>query len=197
MFSLGNIGYDKESPTFLADSACINAVPTNVNGTCIHVASLEFTATDASNILTACELLQIIIFLLFVRRLHKKSKKLMKDNENDECTVRDYSIMVTHLPVDITPTDLLIHFNKWQLGEKDWLGRPRVAGAKKVQSVENSMQVRCTNLIPYGNNNKSIFIMTAVCFSILSMCVLASTDPLRSIHLVLSSTLFSIYVPPL
>ncbi len=122
-FSLGNIGYDKTSPTFEADSACKSAVPTNINGTCIHLASLEFTATDASNILTACEFLSVCVFLLFVHRLRVKSKKLMKDNENDECTVRDYTIVCTNLPVDTTPTDLLIHFNKWQLETKDWNGR--------------------------------------------------------------------------
>ena len=41
-----------------------------------------------------------------------------------------------------------------------------------------------------------IFRSSAVCFSMLSMCVLTWTDPLQSLYLVLSSTLFSIYIPP-
>ncbi len=140
-FTLGNVGYDRESPDFAMKSACNTTIPTNVNGTCIHVASIELAASDAANILSACEFLQGVLFLLFIHKIRKKTTKLMDDHEVGEVTVRDYSIMVTGLPPDITTTDLLIHFNKlYPLDCPDYRGRPSVKGAHKVKHIENSQQ---------------------------------------------------------
>ena len=114
LFTLGNVGYDKQAANFETESACTTIVlpPSNINGTCIHLLGTEFAASDASNVLTLCEFIQGVLFLFFIRKLRKNTDVLMEEHEVNECTIRDYSIMVTEIPPNVTPTDLLVHFNK-------------------------------------------------------------------------------------
>ena len=143
LLTLGNVGYDKSANNYADISKCTKLIPTTTNGTCIHFDALNFElrANDASNILTACEFIQGLLFLWFIRKLKKEAKQLMSDHEVGECTVRDYSIMIRDIPADTTPTDLLIHFNRlYPLDVADWKGRPRIKGAKKVEHIENSQQ---------------------------------------------------------
>ena len=139
--SLGNVGYDKQADNYDIISKCDRVVPRTANGTCIHLSTFEFRASDASNVLTGCEFLQGLLFLWFLYKLRKETKQLTEDHDVGECTVKDYSIMVRNVPPDVTPTDLLIHFNKlYVLDTADFKKRPRIKGAKRVEHIENSLQ---------------------------------------------------------
>ena len=142
LFTLGNVGYDKDSGTYASDSMCTSKSPAITNGTCIHIGSfLELDAYYGANILAASEFAQVCVFLIFVYILDVKRKTLMKENENEETTIRDYSVMVTGLPTDCHPENILAHFHSlYKLDEKDWQNRVRVAGAKPMQNLEHAQQ---------------------------------------------------------
>jgi hypothetical protein len=141
MFTLGNVGYDKTSTTFMEDSACITKSPAITNGTCIHIPFVELDAYYGANILAATEFVQVVVFLYFTWKLNRKRKQLMRDNESEETTIKDYSIMVSDLPRDVRPQQILEHFNVlYNLNSRDSEGRLRVAGAKPIENLEHSQQ---------------------------------------------------------
>tara|TARA_A100001035_G_C27764624_1_gene492998 strand:- start:102 stop:1211 length:1110 start_codon:yes stop_codon:yes gene_type:complete len=145
LFTLGNVGYDKDSDSYAVDSLCTGKSPAITNGTCIHIGTyLELDAYYGANILAALEFVQVCVFLLFVYILDVKRRRLMKENENEETTIRDYSVMVTGLPEDCRPENLLAHFhNLYKLNEQDWQNRVRVAGAKPMMNLEHAQQEMC------------------------------------------------------
>ena len=138
-FTLGNLGYDPSSPTYIKDSHC-SSMPKDYNGTCIHFQGLaELTLVNAGSILTATEFLQCFVFFCTLWHLSRKTHSLKKLFERIESTVSNYAIFVDHLPSDTTVEQLIAHFtNLYPLDTTDWLGRPPVVGAVKVQACENT-----------------------------------------------------------
>jgi hypothetical protein len=137
--TLGNVGYDPSSKTFVNDARC-NSLPSNYTGTCLHLSTFaEVPIEIAASVLTAMEFLQCLVFLITVWHLRRKTNALKKTFLRVESTVSNFSVFVDHLPEDTTIEQLIAHFtNLYPLDTKDWRGRPPVVGAEKVQNCENS-----------------------------------------------------------
>ena len=137
-YTIGNIGHDPKSSTYARDSACKNESST-YNGTCINVLGREVKFSDAQSILTVCEMLQIMVFFLFIFHLNYIKKMHMKYARQDECKIEDYTIMCRRLPKDTTMEELTKHFNLlYPLDVQDWYKREPIRRARVVQCSENS-----------------------------------------------------------
>jgi hypothetical protein len=136
--SIGNIGYDPESGHFDTDSLCSSA-PENRDMLCFHIYGLEFSYVQIANILTICELIQVLIFFLGVTYLSRAHKRIKSRLDGRTCSVSDYSIMVENIPSNTTEIELIQHFsNLYPLDRPDWKGRPPVDSAEPVRSCGNS-----------------------------------------------------------
>ncbi len=140
-YTLGNIGYNQNNVNYAKLSSChTSRYNTAANETCIHFSGYELSLSDTSYILSAFEILQIIIFLFGILHLYYSvEKRSAKTTSHHSISVTDYAVMVTHLPSEIDETDLIRHFSQlYQLQKRDWKGRPAVIGAKPVKSVGNT-----------------------------------------------------------
>jgi hypothetical protein len=153
-FTLGNLGYDKETtPNYLTLSQCHNihnvnsltttGTPSTFNETCIHVTvfgnNYELTTTNTAYLLTFFEMIQITIFLLGVAQLYFSIENKTNRNHTTELSVSDYAVMVTNLPPDTSENELIQHFNDlYALNKKDWKARPIVIDAEPVQTCGNT-----------------------------------------------------------
>jgi hypothetical protein len=140
--TIGNIGYDPNSYTYLNDSACHhtgflkNYTPLKYNGTCIHVMDYEFTMPQVALALSASEVLQIFAFFCFIWHLKRKTDTLKAQNERQECTVSDYTVIVRGFPKDTGMEQLIAHFSSlYPLDVPDWRKRPPITGAIPVMNT--------------------------------------------------------------
>lgn len=150
ILSIGNIGYDPNSPTYYNDSACsFNAhIPASQthNETCLHLgASLhgqkwsgEIRAATASLIVMILEIIQCFIFFVTVIILERKMNAMKKASvSGGEVSMTDYSIMVTGFSHDSTVEQITAHFSAlYPLDKVDWRNRPPLRGARPVSHTE-------------------------------------------------------------
>lgn len=87
-FTIGNIGYDRSSLTYLSDSTCKNQ-PSSYKGTCITIFGSEMKFVDVETVLTTFEFLQIVVYLLFILRLFWKSLVFSR-REGDQFLYQKY-----------------------------------------------------------------------------------------------------------
>lgn len=137
-FTVGNIGYNQNSPTYFEDSACKrkNSLAP-LNDTCIHLPNdLELSLTSVGTILTASEIMQTIVFFITIWYLKKRLIRFDDEMSREITAVTDYAIMVQHIPKDTTPEHIIAHFsNLYPLDKLDWAKRPPLSGARPVQQV--------------------------------------------------------------
>lgn len=145
-FTLGNIGYNKDSATFLVDSACTHIQNINSTSPCIHLFDnkYELTMVQAGSILTLCEVMFYFVFMSSTIFLFLRMKSLSKLMEREDQSVCDYAIMVKNLPPDCSFDQILSHFsNLYCLDKVDWNGRLPMEGATPVKSVSSFIQLLC------------------------------------------------------
>jgi hypothetical protein len=147
VFTIGNIGYNKDSPTYAEDLICHD--PKNiigVNGTCIHIGDSEIPSLHVSQLMTAFEFLQIVLFFGTIYYLNDSTDKVKESIERSECSASDYTIIVKGIPDDATVNQIVSHFSKaYNLDTQDWKGRPPVRGAYPVNDCVNSDMPQCLN----------------------------------------------------
>lgn len=137
-FTLGNIGYNKDSATYSTDSTCTHQKNINSTSPCIHLFNnkYELTLVQVGSVLTLCEVVFYFVFMAASIFLLLRMKSLSKLMERDDQSVCDYAIMVKHLPPDCSFDQILSHFsNLYCLDKVDWNGRLPVEGATPVKSV--------------------------------------------------------------
>lgn len=135
--SIGNIGYDPADKNYEEDSQCSSAP--NKDMLCFHIHGIEFTFVEIANILTICEVIQVIIFFIGVLYLSRAHKRIKSKLDGRTCSVTDYSVMVENIPPNTTEIELIQHFsNLYPLDRPDWKGRPAVDSAEPVRSCGNS-----------------------------------------------------------
>lgn len=137
-FTLGNIGYNKNSNTYATDSQCktvTSIMPTN--GTCIHLPNdMELSLTSVGSILTASEILQTFVFFCTLWHIRRKMVSFDEEMSREITSIRDYAIVVHRIPNDTTIEHIISHFSKlYPLDKEDWAGRPPLFGARPVQHV--------------------------------------------------------------
>lgn len=113
--------------------------------TCVSVGGRLFTTLQGvSFILTVCEALQVLVFLIAVLHFHRCIDAILSRHAAEAAggghhpavSLTDYSVQVTNLPVDTTAKELLDHFSSlYQLERVDWRGRVPVEGAGPVDTT--------------------------------------------------------------
>jgi RNA recognition motif-containing protein len=140
-YTLGNIGYNKDASDYASARQCKTAVH-SFNETCLHFNGYEVTMTNAANVITAMEFLQICVFFIGVFHLYRKALSTTGRTKS-EASVTDFSVMVTNIPPDTSDQELIEHFNKlYKLDEPDWKGRPALEGAEVVSHFGNTNEER-------------------------------------------------------
>lgn len=135
-YTLGNIGYNPESSTYYQDSKCTSSAYA-VNETCLHISGSEISLSDASNIITAFEFLQIIVFAIGAFHVYRVA--LSVTGRHTETSISDYTVMVTGLPENANDYDIVEHFSRlYRLDEPDWRGRPALQDSRPVAETSNS-----------------------------------------------------------
>jgi hypothetical protein len=135
--SIGNIGYDPENGNYEEDSRCSSAP--NKDMLCFHIYGIEFTYVEIANILTICEIIQVIIFFLGVLSLSRAHQRIKSKLDGRTCSITDYSVMIENIPPNTTELELIQHFSQlYPLDRPDWKGRPAVDSAEPVRSCGNS-----------------------------------------------------------
>lgn len=143
-FTLGNIGNDINSATYLTDSKCHSTLIStpggnSLNETCLSVYDKELTISVASNILTAMEFVQCLLFFLFVWYLSRTTRSLCKSKELVDLTASSYTVMVTGLSCETTAEHVINHFSSlYPLDKPDWKHRPPILDAQPVKSSQFS-----------------------------------------------------------
>lgn len=147
-FTIANIGYDHTASDYDVVSKCKHYM--SVNGTtllfnsedpsedtCVSVGGHLFTTQSVSFIITVCEALQVLVFLIAVVHFNRCIDAILNRHaETGHPSLRDYSVQVTNLPVNTTVKELLEHFSSlYQLERPDWRGRPPVEGAGPVDTT--------------------------------------------------------------
>jgi hypothetical protein len=144
---IGNIGYDKESPTYYQDAACSSVtVPTDTTGftlyanqTCIDVMGIEVTMAQVADIITASEVLQFIMFIIVIFHLSRRTTQLHTKADVNLCTVTDFAVVVEGLPKVVRHEELLKFFSDlYPLDKPDWKERPPVSGCSPVENIDNT-----------------------------------------------------------
>lgn len=130
-FSLGNVG--NPSVKFSSDDYTLNATIATFYGQ-------TFSYGDASFLITLCEVLQIIIFLIVI--LHLKRKLHHFNNQEltkNTVSVTSYAIYVENLPEEVNEEELVKHFSDlYPLDKQDWKKRPPVEDSRPVQNCDNT-----------------------------------------------------------
>lgn len=134
--SIGNIGYNPDGNHYGENIHC-SKDPTNME--CFHVFGIEFTYVEIANILTVCEIIQVLIFFMGVMYLSRSHSRIKSRLDGRTCSVSDYSIMVENIPPNTTEVELIQHFSLlYPLDKPDWKGRPAVDLAEPVRNCNNS-----------------------------------------------------------
>lgn len=134
-YTLGNIGAQDYG---LVGSRCTSGNYA-YNETCIHYGDSEMTVTEAANIMTAMEWLQIFTFFLGIIYLQQKAFSVNGRNAKSQTSVSDYTVEVHNIPPDTKDWQLLQHFSDlYALDKVDWKHRPTVEGCFPVSEVGNT-----------------------------------------------------------
>jgi hypothetical protein len=147
LFTLGNIGYNKNSASYASDSACKSfAAYMNVNETCIHLPmDNEISLSAVGSIISLMELLQIFVFFCTVYHLKRRVDIVGEELSRLITAVTDYSILVKNIPKDTKQKELIEYFSALcPLDRVDWAGRPALAGARPVESVSIDIVIIAT-----------------------------------------------------
>lgn len=137
-FTLGNLGYNRDSPTFIQDSRCSAELSYFAkNETCIHVPLFdEIPLSLWGSILSACEIVQIAVFFLTIWHLQRRTDSLYEETRSLLTSVTGFSVMITNLPKDFSRNELIDHLsNLYPLDRDDWAKRPPVQGARPINNV--------------------------------------------------------------
>lgn len=134
--SIGNIGYNPDDTDYIKKSECSSG---RTDMLCYHIYGIEFTYVEIANILTVCEIIQVLIFFSGVLYLSRSHSRIKSRLDGRTCSVTDYSIMVENIPPNTTEIDLIQHFSTlYPLDKPDWKGRPPVDLAEPVRNCNNS-----------------------------------------------------------
>lgn len=137
--SIANIGYNPSSFSYAADSACTpgGSLTPTTNQTCITVNGSEYTMESVSMVITALEILQILVFFIMIVHIKRRFKKIITSHQDSGVpSITDYAVHVTNIPKDTTVAEIIEHFSGlYQLETKDWRGRLPVEDAAPVDSV--------------------------------------------------------------
>lgn len=148
-FTIGNIGYNRNSLTYTTDSRCTSPDLIKYKGTCIHLMdNTEMTLVDASYIIASMEFLQVLIYLIITYILWKDYNYFDDDNRFRKCNISDYTIAIKGIKKSLkfTAKELIDHFSDlYSLDKIDWKGRKPVSNAKRVQDISNSQNISLTN----------------------------------------------------
>ncbi|KAJ1420788.1 hypothetical protein B484DRAFT_433434, partial [Ochromonadaceae sp. CCMP2298] len=87
-YTLGNIGAVDYS---LAASRCTEGSYA-YNETCIHYGSSEITITEAANVMSAMEFLQVVIFFIGILHLQRKVYSISGQQAKTQCKISDYTV---------------------------------------------------------------------------------------------------------
>lgn len=143
-YVLGNIGPSTLQGTGQYDHSwapCAANLPSATdNTTCIFIDSFQFEHKQVSAIITALELLQVLVFLLVVCHLRcRRGHWLALGQKEYPVSITSYAVCIYNLPIDITEKDLMDHFSGlYQLQKVDWRGRLPVEDARTVQHFGNT-----------------------------------------------------------
>lgn len=137
-FTIGNIGFNQDSSNYDELTHCTGSTSLQ----CIHLFTQEFSLQSVANILSICEILQILIFLIGIYYLKSECSRVRGGIGNRTCCVSDYAIRVDNIPSNTTINELLTHFSTlYQLDHNDWKGRKPVDSAVPVNNVYHNGQV--------------------------------------------------------
>jgi hypothetical protein len=131
-FSLGNIG--NPNVKFSANDYTLNTTIAKFNG-------YNITYGEANFLITICELLQIIVFLMVIMHLRRKLYQFNhQELTKNTVSITNYAIYVENLPEDdFTEEDLIKHFSDlYPLDKPDWKKRHPVEDARPVQNCDNT-----------------------------------------------------------
>jgi len=134
-YTLGNIGAVDYS---LSGSRCTQDVYA-YNDTCIHYGDSEISITDAANVMSAMEFIQIAIFFVGILYLHRRAFSITGSSSKGQVKISDFTVQVRNIPPDTKDFQILQHFSElYALDKKDWQGRPPVLGVKNVDDIGNT-----------------------------------------------------------
>lgn len=137
-YTLGNIGFNRESKTFAEDSKCEGSgyAPGEI---CLDINGNEVSMSEAASLITAMEFLQIIVFFLGVYHLYHKSISVMGRAAKSSIAISDFSVMVTKIPSDTSDKEIIEHFNAlYQLKVPDTQNRPALEDAEPVDNIDHT-----------------------------------------------------------
>lgn len=136
--TIGNFGYNQNSPTYYTDSQCKHS-SSGVQQSCVFINNMEIPLSTACYVITACELAQLILFFVFIILLQVECDQLDKDKSARSCSVTDYTIAVSNLPANCELEDLVAHFSSlYGLDSTDWKHRLPVKNAFPVSPLPES-----------------------------------------------------------
>ena len=142
-FTLGTIGYNRNSPTYVEDSKCQNEYSfMSVNDTCVHLSFpqkvVEIPLSAVGTIITLTEMLQIFAFFITIVHIRRRAAYIEKELSCMVTSITDYAVMVRNIPPDTTMEELITHFSDlYPLDKPDWRKRPTLVGARPVQHVSS------------------------------------------------------------
>jgi RNA recognition motif-containing protein len=145
-YTLGNMGYDISASNYRNLTKCTGSGYA-AGETCLQINGNEVSMSDAANVITAMEFLQIFVFFIGVFHLYRKALSVTGKNSKADASVSDYSVMITGIPADTTEEELITHFNNlYKLDEKDYKNRPPLEGAEPVSDIGNTGDSRFNGL---------------------------------------------------
>lgn len=138
--TIGNIGYNPSSFSYVSDSTCTSgggSITPTVNQTCIVVNGSEYTMESVSLVITALEILQALVFFIMIVHIKRRMDKIVAAHQDSGVpSITDYAVHVTNIPKDTTVEEIIEHFsNLYELDTVDWRGRLPVEDAAPVDSV--------------------------------------------------------------
>jgi hypothetical protein len=134
-YTIGNIGVEDYSTS----AARCTSGSYQYNDTCIHYGDSEINVTDAANVMTAMEFIQVIVFIFGIVYLQHKSFSVSGTISKSQTTISDYTVEVHNIPPDTKDWQILQHFSDlYALDKVDWKGRPAVEGAHPVENCDNT-----------------------------------------------------------
>lgn len=133
-YALGNIGYqDGDS------SAECNAERYGEDSVCIHFWGREMSMEEAASVITAMEVVSIVVFFIGVFHLHRRSFSVTGRAQRTQVSISDYAVEVHGIPPDCSDKAILKHFSDlYALDKTDWRGRPPVEGSEAVVDFKNT-----------------------------------------------------------
>lgn len=136
-FTVGNFGPTESNCSLVGEDTLL--APFNSTD-CFNLGGFYKVSTIyASNLLVLMELLQILLYFAVVWRISRKFKELTKNASVAESvlSIKDYAVVVTNVPQDITVEEVVAHFSElYQLESADFKKRPGLEHALPVAPNE-------------------------------------------------------------